>query len=173
MAYRKEMSKEIIRLSDTEAFAELQKVFEDMNASLLDFENKIGPLVEIIDAVNKLNMASDGQVYEVYQEIQDDKAEEERIAVRRQEAEAKIEQYEKDVRGIQGDSAALSEKKRLFGLIGAGDVLAIIAAGLAVLSLLWATLRNAGLLGAVPAVPEMIAPAWPIVLPGGAVKPAM
>jgi hypothetical protein len=26
---------------------------------------------------------------------------------------------------------------------------------------------------AVPALPEMIAPAWPIVLPGGAVKPAM
>ena len=26
---------------------------------------------------------------------------------------------------------------------------------------------------AVPEVPEMIAPAWPIVLPGGAVKPAM
>ena len=26
---------------------------------------------------------------------------------------------------------------------------------------------------AVPAVPETIAPAWPIVLPGGAVKPAM
>jgi hypothetical protein len=26
---------------------------------------------------------------------------------------------------------------------------------------------------AVPDEPEMIAPAWPIVLPGGAVKPAM
>ena len=26
---------------------------------------------------------------------------------------------------------------------------------------------------AVPALPEMMAPAWPIVLPGGAVKPAM
>ena len=29
------------------------------------------------------------------------------------------------------------------------------------------------LAAAVPAVPETIAPAWPIVLPGGAVKPAM
>ena len=29
------------------------------------------------------------------------------------------------------------------------------------------------LASAVPEEPEMIAPAWPIVLPGGAVKPAM
>jgi hypothetical protein len=33
--------------------------------------------------------------------------------------------------------------------------------------------RASAFAAAVPFEPEMIAPAWPIVLPGGAVKPAM
>lgn len=115
MAYRKEMSKEIIRLSDTEAFGELQKVFEDMNSALLDFENQITPLVEIIEAVNRLNMASDGAMYDVFKEIQDDKAEEERIAKLREEQEAKIRAFETEVRDLNADISVHSEDKGFFG----------------------------------------------------------
>ncbi len=118
MAYRKEMSKEIIRLSDTETFGELQKVFEDMNQSLLDFESMITPLVEIIEAVNKLNMASDGAMYDIFKEIQEDKAEEERIAKLREEQEGKIDGYQRDIRRLNGDIAALREEKGWFGMGG-------------------------------------------------------
>lgn len=118
MAYRKEMSKEIIRLSDTEAFSELQKVFEEMNSSLLDFENKITPLVEIIEAVNKLNMASDGAMYDVFKEIQEDKAEEERVAQLREEQESQLKQYEESIVDINGDIAELREDRSWFGLGG-------------------------------------------------------
>lgn len=118
MAYRKEMSKEIIRLSDTEAFGELQKVFEDMNSALLDFENKINPLVDIIEAVNRLNMASDGAMYDVFKEIQEDKAEEERIAKLREEGEAKIQGFEDGVRDLKADISVHMTEKSWFGFGG-------------------------------------------------------
>lgn len=118
MAYRKEMSKEIIRLADTKAFSELQAVFEDMNAALLQFEVQITPLVEIIDAVHRLNMASDGAMYDVFKEIQEDKEEEARIEKLRAEQLAQLERFEAEIKQTQRDIAALREEKSWFGLGG-------------------------------------------------------
>jgi hypothetical protein len=118
MDQRKEMSKEIIRLSDTEAFAELKSVFDEMNGALLDFETQIKPLVEIIDAVNELNMASDGMMYDVFKEIQDDKAEEARLATLKEEQEKQLRDMQDEIGKIKGDNAALSEEKSFFGLGG-------------------------------------------------------
>ncbi len=118
MAYRKEMSKEIIRLADTRAFSELQSVFEDMNAALLQFEVTITPLVEIIDAVHRLNMASDGAMYDVFKEIQEDKEEEARLEQERAEQMARLDRYDAEIRDMQRDIAALREQKSWFGLGG-------------------------------------------------------
>lgn len=118
MAYRKEMSKEIIRLADTEAFSELQAVFEDMNSSLLSFEQKITPLIEIIDAVHRLNMASDGAMYDVFKEIQEDKEEEERIKQLRAEQEAELNTLEASILKLNQDIAALREDRSWFGMGG-------------------------------------------------------
>ncbi|SES09556.1 hypothetical protein [Halopseudomonas bauzanensis] len=118
MAYRKEMSKEIIRLADTEAFSELQAVFEDMNSSLLSFEQKITPLIEIIDAVHRLNMASDGAMYDVFKEIQEDKEEEERIKQLRAEQEAELNTLEANILKLNQDIAALREDRSWFGMGG-------------------------------------------------------
>ena len=118
MAYRKEMSKEIIRLADTRAFSELQSVFEDMNAALLQFEVQITPLVEIIDAVHRLNMASDGAMYDVFKEIQEDKEEEARIEKLRAEQMAQLALFEAEIKQTQRDIAALREEKSWFGLGG-------------------------------------------------------
>lgn len=118
MAYRKEMSKEIIRLADTEAFSELQAVFEDMNSSLLSFEQKITPLIEIIEAVHRLNMASDGAMYDVFKEIQEDKQEEERIKQLRAEQEAELNTLEASILKLNQDIAALREDRSWFGMGG-------------------------------------------------------
>ena len=118
MAYRKEMSKEIIRLADTKAFSELQSVFEEMNAALLQFEVQITPLVEIIDAVHRLNMASDGAMYDVFKEIQEDKEEEARIERERAEQLAQLERHEAEIKQMQRDIAALREERSWFGLGG-------------------------------------------------------
>ena len=118
MEQRKDMSKEIIRLSDTEAFAELKSVFDEMNGALLDFETQIKPLVEIIDAVNELNMASDGMMYDVFREIQEDKAEEARLATLRDEQQSKLEGFKAEIDSLKGDNAALAEDKGFFGFGG-------------------------------------------------------
>ena len=83
MEQRKEMAQEIIKLTDTDAFSELKDVFDEMNQGLLDFEEQMAPLTEILDAVYALRMASDGAMFDVFREIQDDKVEEERIALLR------------------------------------------------------------------------------------------
>ncbi len=121
MTYRKEMSKKIIELSDTETFGELQSVFEDMNTALLDFETQINPLVEIIDAVNRLNMASDGAIFDVFKEIQDDKVEEQRIAKLRDEQNQQLDQFQNRIKTLNSDIVALEANKPwyLFGGISA------------------------------------------------------
>jgi hypothetical protein len=113
-AYRKDMAKELIRLSDTDAFAELQQVLDEMNSSLLDFEELIGPLVETIDAIHTLNNASDNTMYEVFKEIEEDKAEEERVAKLREEQEATLTGYENDIESLQSDVTELQKKKKFF-----------------------------------------------------------
>lgn len=118
MDYRKEMSKEIIRLADTRAFSELQLVFEDMNTALLEFEVTITPLVEIIDAVHRLNMASDGAMYDVFKEIQEDKQEEARLAAERAEQLAELNRQEAEIRTLQQDIAVLREQRSWFGFGG-------------------------------------------------------
>lgn len=118
MDYRKEMSKEIIRLADTRAFSELQLVFEDMNTALLEFEVTITPLVEIIDAVHRLNMASDGAMYDVFKEIQEDKQEEARLATERAEQLAELNRQEAEIRTLQQDIAVLREQRSWFGFGG-------------------------------------------------------
>ena len=118
MEQRKEMSKEIIRLSDTEAFSELQSVFAEMNSALQDFETQLAPLIDIIDAVHRLNMASDGAMYDVFKEIQEDKAEEARIAKEREEHENTLKTYSDDITNLQKDIAALREERSWWGFGG-------------------------------------------------------
>ncbi len=118
MAYRKEVSKEIIRLSDTEAFSELQAVFEEMNTALLDFENQINPLVEIIDAIHRLNVASDGAMYSVFKEIQEDREEEVRLKAERKKIEDQIDLFHLEIETLEQDIGALKGETRLFGMIG-------------------------------------------------------
>lgn len=115
MDYRKEMSKEIIRLADTKAFSELQSVFEEMNSALLDFETTITPLVEIIDAVHRLNMASDGAMYDVFKEIQEDKEEEARLEKLRADYMAELNSHDAEIRNIRREIAGLREQKSWFG----------------------------------------------------------
>ena len=118
MERRKDMSKEIIRLSDTEAFSELQSVLQEMNSGLLEFESDIQPLIDIIDAIHKLNIESDGAMYDVFKEVEEDKAEEERIAKLRKHQEKELHQFNKDVNKMREDIAALRHDKSFFGLGG-------------------------------------------------------
>ena len=118
MDQRKDMAQEIINLTDTDAFSELKDVFDEMNQGLLDFEKQMSPLTDILDAVYRLRMASDGAMFDVFQEIQDDKAEEERIAQLRDEQNLKLQAINHGVDQINNEIFSLEQDKSWFGLGG-------------------------------------------------------
>ena len=118
MDQRKDMAQEIIDLTDTDAFSELKDVFDEMNRGLLDFENQMSPLTDILDAVYKLRMASDGAMFDVFKEIKEDKEEEERIAARRDELDLQIQQLNGNVESIKAEIEVLYNQKTWFGLGG-------------------------------------------------------
>ena len=118
MEQRKDMAQEIINLTDTDAFSELKDVFDQMNKGLLDFEQQMAPLTDILDAVYKLRMASDGAMFDVFKEIQEDKAEEERIKALRAEQDQHLNQFNDKVSNLQRDITILRGQKSWFGLGG-------------------------------------------------------
>ena len=113
---RKEVTKDLIRLSDTEAFAEMQTVLEEMNDAMLGFEDLIGPLVDTIDAIHTLNMESDGQMYEVFKEIKEDAAEEARIAEQKAEMERQVQAMEEEASKLRAENTVHKDDKSWFGL---------------------------------------------------------
>ena len=113
---RKGMAQKIISLTDTEAFGELKQVFEDINSALLEFEGDMQPLIEIVDAVNKIRTS--GNMYDLFREIQEDRNAEE---IRLEELETKQAQADQIAARIQAArerKAELGEEKSLFGLGG-------------------------------------------------------
>ena len=118
MEQRKDMAQEIIDLTDTDAFSELKDVFDEMNRGLLDFENQMSPLTDILDAVYKLRMASDGAMFDVFKEIKEDKEEEARIAARRAELDQQIQGLNGNVNSIKAEIEVLYNDKSWFGLGG-------------------------------------------------------
>lgn len=118
MEQRKDMAQEIINLTDTDAFSELKDVFDEMNQGLIDFEDQMKPLTDILDAVYRLRMASDGAMFDVFKEIQDDKAEEERIAKLKAEQEGTLNLLSEEISTIKTDINYLQQQKSWFGLGG-------------------------------------------------------
>ena len=116
MDQRKDMAQEIIDLTDTDAFAELKDVFDQMNKGLLDFEQQMAPLTDILDAVYRLRMASDGAMFDVFREIQEDKEEEARIAALRAEQDENLQQLNSSLEALKHENAALRGQKSWFGL---------------------------------------------------------
>lgn len=113
---REEMAQEIIRLTDTETFAELKSVYDELNQSLIDFDNRMKPLTDIIDAVYTLR--TNGLTLEAFQEILRDRKHEEELARQRQEKEQQLNRLQSRVHEINSDIAALGEQRSFFGFGG-------------------------------------------------------
>lgn len=113
---RKRMAQEIISLTDTEAFGELKTVFEDINAALLEFEDDMNPLLEIVDAVNKIRTS--GNMYDLFREIQEDRNFEEERQKELEEQTQKADDIAAKIQAARERKAELGEEKGLFGLGG-------------------------------------------------------
>jgi hypothetical protein len=117
---RKQMALEVIRLTDTGAFGELQQVLTDLNTAVLAFNDRMAPLTEIIDAVYDLRVS--GNTLNVFREIQQDKDAEVERARRLADKEAEIARLTGLVRTIERDIAAQAENKSLLRFVGGNEL---------------------------------------------------
>ena len=113
---RKRMAREIISLTDTEAFSELKEVYEDINTALMDFENRISPLTDIVDAVYTLRM--NGVTFDIFNEIAKDKEAEEARMEKLRELEQELFDLENNIKETKISNELLAEQKSFFGLGG-------------------------------------------------------
>lgn len=113
---RKRMAREIISLTDTEAFSELKEVYEDINTALMDFENRISPLTDIVDAVYTLRM--NGVTFDIFNEIAKDKEAEEARMEKLRELEQELFDLENNIKETKISNELLAEQKAFFGLGG-------------------------------------------------------
>ncbi|MEM9400408.1 MAG: hypothetical protein AAF984_09385 [Verrucomicrobiota bacterium] len=115
-AQRKDMARQIIKLTDTETFSELQSVYGEINDSLMEFEATMGPLTDIIDAVYTLR--NSGVTLDIYAEIKQDKEAEEAMAIERARQESELEALRDDIGNIRRTNATLRNDKSWGGFGG-------------------------------------------------------
>jgi chromosome segregation ATPase len=113
---RQEMAKDIIKLTNTETFSELQKVYGSMNKDLLDFNNDIQPFLDILDALTTLR--AEGKTFDAYKNVQNAKTREQEIIKIREEKSKEIDNLQQEIQAKRYDVAAAQNKKSWFGLGG-------------------------------------------------------
>lgn len=113
---RKRMAQEIIALTDTEAFSELKTVFEDINTALITFEERIGPLTDIVDAVHTLRM--NGITIDVFAELMQEREEEQKRKDRKAKLNLSLSELEGNVRQLQLESKKLESDRSFLGFGG-------------------------------------------------------
>ncbi|WP_374378504.1 hypothetical protein [Dongia sp.] len=113
---REAMAQEIIRLTDTETFAELKTVYDDLNTALLEFDNKMQPLTDIIDAIYTLR--TNGLTLDAFQEIIRDRKAEEELNKEREAKRTEAANLSNEAERLMRSNDLLRQDKSFFGLGG-------------------------------------------------------
>ncbi len=117
---RKQMALEVIRLTDTGAFGELQQVLRDLNAGVLEFNQQLQPLTQLIDAVYELRIA--GNTLDVYREIREDREAEEAQKQRLAELGEALATLDGQVKSTEREIAAQRENKSFMRFLGGSEL---------------------------------------------------
>ena len=108
-----EMSKQRIQMTDTEVFAELQRVYSDFNNDLNEFIEQVQPLTDITDALYSLRQS--GETRNVLAQIKADKEWEIEAAEQKKALAAEIAGIDSRITGLTRDNFRLAQDKGLFG----------------------------------------------------------
>lgn len=90
-----EMPKQRIEMTDTEVFAELQRVYADFNNDLNDFIEKIKPLTELTDAL--YNLRQNGETRNALAQIKADQEWDEEKVTQKANVQSEIVNIEKQI----------------------------------------------------------------------------
>lgn len=113
---REAMATQIIKMSDTENFATLKTVFEEINTALIDFENDMKPLTDIIDALHTLR--AENQTLDAFREIKDEEKRREAIAKRDAELKEQIDKVQDRINELKTQNRIEEQNKGFFGFGG-------------------------------------------------------
>ena len=116
---REEMAVDTIKMSDPKNFAVLRDTYEAMNGGLIDFENKIAPLVEILDALEQLRV--NGETMDVFREIKNDEERNAAIAARKAEIATLYNDVKNKIDQIESEEIRLESDKGWFGMEKKGN----------------------------------------------------
>lgn len=119
---RKIMAQQIIKMTDTDAMSELKDVYEQMNSSMLEFEDSMKPLMTIIDAVYQLRMKGGDVAFNIFKEIAADREHEEAQQRVLEEKAKGISNLEDQIATAQRsiNESMTQNKKHFFGLFTGG-----------------------------------------------------
>lgn len=110
------LAQSIIELTNTKTFASLQKIIEDMNAGLMNFEDDLKPLMDIVDSIYQLR--SSGVIYDAFREIEADREADEKRKVDITNLEQTILEKKRSVNETHVNNASLAQKRGFFGFGG-------------------------------------------------------
>lgn len=113
---REELAKQIIKLTDTDAFAELKDVYDQMNTGLIEFDDKMKFLTDIIDAVYEIRQH--GATLDIFKEIQEDRQREEELKKQKHQTELEIRKVRTTVDNLHRNIDYLKTKRSFFGFGG-------------------------------------------------------
>lgn len=120
---RKVMAQQILSLVDNGTFAELKGVIEDLNNGLIEFDERMKPLTDILDAVYNLRMAGADTFTGLFKEIKEDAAAEEERKKAIAEAEARLQGLNGEISSASSDIEVMKNSRsgqyrKFFGLGG-------------------------------------------------------
>jgi hypothetical protein len=124
---RKVMAQEILELVDTGTFSELKSVIEELNNGLIEFDERMKPLTDILDAVYRLRMEGGADTFQgIFQEIQEDAAAEEQRKKDIADTEARLAELSADVKDVTSNLSVMKNSKsgkyrKFFGMGGLKD----------------------------------------------------
>lgn len=109
-----EMSKQRIEMTDTEVFAELQRVYADFNNDLNDFIDKIKPLTEITDAL--YNLRQNGETRNALAQIKADQEWDDEKQAEKKQIQDEITNHDTLIAKLKEEIHTLEQDRIFFGL---------------------------------------------------------
>jgi hypothetical protein len=110
------LAEQVISLSNVDSMAELQSVLKEMNMDLLSFEEKMNPIMEIIESIHYLR--TNDLIGDTFKEIKEDQEREEGIRQEIHDKKSDIVRMKREIDELKDKKAQASTERSYFGLGG-------------------------------------------------------
>lgn len=115
-ANRQNLAVDLIEMTDTEAFANTQRVLVDINNGVLDFQEQIKPLVDILNAVRQIQ--AEDATTDILAEMREDKKLQSELQANLGRIADEIEALRETINANRVSIELSKEDRRLFGYGG-------------------------------------------------------